>query len=75
LGIYYSLQIKGVSWKIHHPGFKYLNSSYIFFFYDLKSDKQYQVKGENSGFYDDVKKIPVLYPLPTLIVYVFLQKI
>lgn len=46
---------QGLVGKFAITNFKYLNSSYVFF-YDLKSDKQYLSKqGDNSGFYDDVK--------------------
>jgi hypothetical protein len=56
---------QGLVGKFASTNFKYLNSSYIFF-YDLESDKQYlSKKGENSGFYDDVKNSGFYTPFLT----------
>ncbi len=56
---------QGIAGKFVTTTFKYLNNNYVFF-YDLETDKQYlSRKGENSGFYDDVKNSGFYAPFLT----------
>ncbi len=48
---------QGLVGKFATTTFKYLNSSYVYF-YDLKFNQQYLSKaGDNSGFYDDINNL------------------